>query len=446
MTNSRYSRLKEISIETVKIDCPVEITKGALLLDNDINKTLLQLKLLNISDKSVTSVFIKVFCFDAAGDEIIGIEPVEFAYLDIDVNPKATFGERTPVVLDSMVRNVKISIEKVTTKDGSTWRNYGKPIDVPVMKPLQELKPDLYEQLIREATETQIDKSILLYFPVQSESYWSCSCGRLNPNIKDECMRCGISKEWIFTHINTDYLTMKLSKQNEKEQHLAEIKKREIENLQHLSMKKRKKFIIIAISSIPVIVILLFAQSFIAKGKYDDAYITAVGIYESGDYLAAIEQFGKLNGYLESKKMIREARYKHAVYLYNDNLFYEAREYFNLVEGFGDTKKYLDSDCYKIEGVWRAKNIDGKPAINTIEFRLNKDGEVGTHGSAWAENLFEYYEWSDTNLFHYKNGNFPTVKIMSVNPVKGGELILEWNFYDSNGDRRSVVVYEYISN
>ena len=65
--SERYARLFSLPTNIGQDGCPVLISAGALLKDNNTGKLLVQLKLRNISKQVIKSVKIKVIVFFPCG-------------------------------------------------------------------------------------------------------------------------------------------------------------------------------------------------------------------------------------------------------------------------------------------------------------------------------------------------------------------------------------------
>lgn len=81
--SERYTRLFSLPENLGQDGCPVLISAGALLKDNNTGKLLVQLKLRNISEQVIKSVKVKINAYDTAEISLDGIEA--FSYLDLAV-------------------------------------------------------------------------------------------------------------------------------------------------------------------------------------------------------------------------------------------------------------------------------------------------------------------------------------------------------------------------
>ena len=69
--SERYSRLFSLGENLHTDGLPVVIAAGALLKDNTSGKVLAQIKLRNISDKTIKSVKVRINAIDTAGSALV---------------------------------------------------------------------------------------------------------------------------------------------------------------------------------------------------------------------------------------------------------------------------------------------------------------------------------------------------------------------------------------
>ena len=118
MAEQRYERVKELSFEPQE-ECPVQLEKGVILLDNTTGKCILQLKLLNSGAITVRDVHIAVQCLDEAGNLI---DTTSHAYPGISAAPSVSFGGDRAIDLGSgTVKDVRVTVERVTFNDKTVW-------------------------------------------------------------------------------------------------------------------------------------------------------------------------------------------------------------------------------------------------------------------------------------------------------------------------------------
>jgi hypothetical protein len=252
MPKERYFRLQELILNSFNLNAPVEIEKGALLLDNETKSVILQLKINILIDniKLVSSVRFSINGFDDAGDEIEGFCPYYYTFRDIYILAKKTFGDRTAIVLDPKVRKVNVAIGRVVFVNGTIWENNNREILPPKQRNLNTLSLELLEQLEREKDNFPAEKvDTFRYFPQQEDDYWLCTCGRPNRKIGAHCCRCGIRKDRQFSTINITNLQKNLEEYNERINTIKEERERD----QKRKQKNRWKILFSSIAAITII-------------------------------------------------------------------------------------------------------------------------------------------------------------------------------------------------
>lgn len=144
MSNSKYIRLQELVIDTFNLDAPVEIEKGALLLESTSKTVLLQIRL-NVLDNvdEISSTSLKIYGYTDAGEEVEGFSPFIHTYTDVFLQDKKTFGDRTPIILDPIIRRVTVELDKVVYRNGEIWHNPEGYFTPPSQEPVSSIKGEL---------------------------------------------------------------------------------------------------------------------------------------------------------------------------------------------------------------------------------------------------------------------------------------------------------------
>lgn len=214
MSNNRFKTLTRLNIDYYEENTPVEIDKGAILLDTVSNQVLLQLKFRNISQYNVNFVEIEVECFDSTGDKVSENNVVTYAYQDFVANSQGLFGDRQAIKLPSLnTRKVNINLKRVMFENGEVITfDEIKKIPNPFLTRVETLPSDL---------RVVIDPTIE-YLPQElGNNKWACCCGRVN--IGDvPCIRCGRDKEKQFKELDMAHLEQLAIQYKEKEIRLRE--------------------------------------------------------------------------------------------------------------------------------------------------------------------------------------------------------------------------------
>lgn len=275
MEKNKYKIIKTNTHKEWVSNCPVKVDKSQLLLDTQYNKLILQIKLFNLSDGLIKSVYLDINTYDDAMDPVLKLTDV--TYLAIEAKPHSYFGDRQPILLESLkIANIEIIINKVVFNDDTIWRNENKEIGS-ILQDQKQLTPneEFYDQIIREFSKTNSKPKF--YYEFNNE-YWRCTCGQTNSNDSQKCGFCEIQKECLDKIFDKQYLkneeikfkeTEILLKKKEKEdkQKLEEKKRIELEEKKindeviKIKRKKKKKYFILS-TSIIAFICLTFYISF----------------------------------------------------------------------------------------------------------------------------------------------------------------------------------------
>lgn len=341
MSISKYIRLQELVIDTFNLDAPVEIEKGALLLESTTKTVLLQVRL-NILDNvnEISSVSINIDGFTDSGEKVDAFSPFTYIYSDVYLQGSKSFGDRTPVILDDKIRKVTVSLDKVVFRDGGVWRSSAESLfSPPKLRKINTLSKGLLPQYQREiASMSSRDKENLLYIPVQLESYWLCSCGRPNQNDENICRRCGLQKKMVFEFSNEKYLRNQL--ETFEERNLEQEEKRK------LQARKSKRRTILATSIILGIAFLIAFFTLIIQPA--NKYSEAMSQLKNKAYDSAISIFTSLGKYKDSPEMLQEANYQKANSFLENKKWDDAKDTFLPIINYKNSAELiLEADYQK---------------------------------------------------------------------------------------------------
>jgi|LSQX01.2.fsa_nt_gb tetratricopeptide (TPR) repeat protein len=345
MNDQRYSRLSEIVQKKWLIGCPIEIDKGALLIDQLTKQIILQLRLRNVSDLPIMQTDLIVYRYDLSGDAVMANETfISVSLTDMNVNPRLTFGDTTPILLGANnTRQVKIAFKKVVFADFSVWRNdeenYGDAIELIALT--DALEPALAEQYIRDYESKYPDNSIRdpKFWPQLFNDRWICTCGFPNGIGRHACGRCGVSKEWLVRAVDIDNLHKNLSSYNEK------ISKEEKQKQIQAQNKKRVQKRIISALLILVIALslgLLIRQYAVPFFRYR----IAINALEDKNFDKATEIFTRLGDFKDSRTYVLQTKYEEGL----DEI--QARNYPHAIDIFSELEKYSDSEAKLLEAYY----------------------------------------------------------------------------------------------
>lgn len=413
MSAERYKYLVDFVQEYFILGCPVVIEKGALLQDTLNDTVILRLRVRNVSRKTIKYLSILVNMYDDANDPLFDEKPQDFAYLDLSVNQRESFGDnQANILIDASTRKVKIIIEKVVFADETVWRNEDSEVGVsfPEQELLTRLEDGLFAQFKRELENsglTEASSDLIKYIPQKQEVYWQCSCGFPNNISEETCFFCGMNKDWIFINTNTDLLNRKmkehikkqaeLEKERQVEENRLEMEKAiEIEcQLKKDEAKKKKLKIILPLVGSLMVVFILINTIIMPEIKRWNEYNLAIEFMEKENFGASTALFTSLGKYKDSENYLDEIDYIKAVDLMTKEKFLKAKEIFRTLREYKDTKKYLEEINSKLPKEQITQNYKNNIiATDSHAVGLKSDGEVMAVGE---NNHYQCKvgEWSD---------------------------------------------------
>ena len=168
----------------IDLSCPVEVWEATC---PSPEREACELKLFNLTDKSVTSVEINAFTKDRNDRELQHI--IHRCY-SLHGRPHSVFDAIVAMEHDPAAVGTEATITKVWFDDNTVWRKSRDPLAEYTPNRLTPSK-DL-DMLQYVAGPTAIG------FPEEQEQAWLCICGRPNSLLSGVCARCGQSKQRIF--------------------------------------------------------------------------------------------------------------------------------------------------------------------------------------------------------------------------------------------------------
>ena len=200
-----YQRFQTLSSGTQNLfdpDSPVWVSRYRLSLDLESGKRLLQLRLVNRSDKKISRVFLRIKCFEATTRKATVLELVPMpAVLAL---PGRAFGERSLVeITPPQTSFVEAFAQRVVFSDGTAWdesstRNYlafAEPV------PVRTDDPD-YGLLKERALQGGVRNSYRFH---TQKGVWTCTCGQPNSGASLRCDHCGADRLWLEKNMDPDY-------------------------------------------------------------------------------------------------------------------------------------------------------------------------------------------------------------------------------------------------
>ena len=187
--SERYSRIFSLPDNLYVEASPVVISAGALLKDNETSRLLAQLKLQNITNRTIKMVKVALTCLDAVGRPLG--DAVLQEYLDLDAKRGDEFGSKTPIKIPySATRSYSACVIEVGFVDNSVWSNInGVWESIPKQKSITDFLNDTYVLVgYHSVFGSHADYKVLEY-----KNLWICTCGKINHAGETHCHHCNAS-------------------------------------------------------------------------------------------------------------------------------------------------------------------------------------------------------------------------------------------------------------
>lgn len=124
----RYARMYALPQPIYFPSAPISVEAGALLWDSVENRALAQLKLKNISQKTVTAVTLAVVTLDAAG---VSVETKLHTYSALAAGSGAEFGQDEGIALSGAAASFTVNLLSVDFSTGERWQPYAAAPQTP---------------------------------------------------------------------------------------------------------------------------------------------------------------------------------------------------------------------------------------------------------------------------------------------------------------------------
>ena len=201
MSENRYRSVGQAEVNSFAKGCPVQSSKYEILYDSMYDRAVARVTLKNITSKVIKTVYVSAECFDDAGDSLGSTG--DFALQDITLGAGEERAVETDILLtDRNVSKINITVSKLVFVGGEVFRNEDITlIEVPEQKALSNRYPN-YAQIVREC------KNVVspIFVPDTFDGAWRCTCGAVNLEGEEKCIACSVSKEWLDTHFDDEYL------------------------------------------------------------------------------------------------------------------------------------------------------------------------------------------------------------------------------------------------
>ena len=330
------------------------IAAGALLKDNQTGRVIAQLKLRNISSKTIKAATVSLSLMNTAGNPLG--ESVRYEYLDLSSTRDTDFGSKSAISLpDASTRSFSVAVAEVIFTDNSVWNANNATWET--LKSPETLTSRLDSEMVKQF-QIEYGSGAKNFF-LEQKDLWHCVCGAVNRQEEKACHAC---RKAICDLRDIDLDALK----DRKEQRLREEQeraKKEAATAQEKARRAKRTVAIVASPMVAAIVIFILLNSIVVpNGRYNHA----VSLMNAGEYEEAIAAFEKMDGYKDSMDNILDCKYNIAITLKESGNYTEAMSAFKMLNGYKDSNDKI-LDCKYCNAITMMDMGQYKEAIETFQ-------------------------------------------------------------------------------
>lgn len=179
--------------------CPVYVHRYQISADLQTGDRMLQVRMVNMSEWEISTVFLRIACLDGNGRAISTMYAVPVT--NVHASRGSIFGESEALRLSaSAAQSVQVFPERVVFANGAAWNETEQSSYVSIPAPLsvRPTDPD-FDRLERLAQHSGVHNE---YRYQELENAWYCSCGLPNGTRRQFCGYCGTNREWLRLNMN----------------------------------------------------------------------------------------------------------------------------------------------------------------------------------------------------------------------------------------------------
>ena len=285
--SERYSKVFSLPENLYAEGAPVVIAAGALLKDNQTGRVVAQLKLRNISPKTIKAATVCLSPMNTV-DNPLG-DAVSYEYLDLNSARDTDFGSKSAIPMpDITTRSLNAAVVEVIFTDNSVWNASDATWEA--LKKPEALTPRLDGEMVRQF-QMEYGSGAKNFF-LEQKDLWHCVCGAVNRRGEKMCHLC---RKPICDARDIDLDALK----ERKEKRLVE-EREQTEKAKAAAQENIRKKIKIAVLVVPILtafVILVNAVIIPSRGYRD-----AEKLSDSGEIVEAAFAFSKLGSFRNSRQ------------------------------------------------------------------------------------------------------------------------------------------------
>lgn len=220
-----FKVIDEFEFNFVFENCPVQVLKGRTVNDIETNRLYLSLTCLNVGDKPITGLGLKILFYGKNSRNRSLPERKEEYFIDLSDAPPISFvADKKPEkhfkkaekdklfgsnyfieITDSYFSHLEIGITKAVFDDG-TEQNYSAVMksEYDSFNTLNKEEKSAYDDInIYKSAEERHPAKVI---PTRDEFTWVCCCGAKNSVEADKCAVCERDRDWQFANLTVSNL------------------------------------------------------------------------------------------------------------------------------------------------------------------------------------------------------------------------------------------------
>lgn len=437
--SERYSKLFSLPENLYAEGSPVIIAAGALLKDNQTGRVIAQLKLRNISSKTIKAATVSLSLMNTAGNPLG--ESVRYEYLDLSSTRDTDFGSKSAISLpDASTRSFGAAVAEVIFTDNSVWNANDATWET--LKSPETLTSRLDSEMVKQF-RMEYGSGAKNFF-LEQKDLWHCVCGAVNRREEKACHSC---QNFICNLRSIDLDSLETCK----EQRL--IREREQAKKEAEARKKIGKIAAVIVSALVITIVAMVIISGMVKRA--NAYKDALALMHNEQYEEAIEAFTALDGYKDSAEQIqsaknsiadmeRAAEYDRAIQLLETGKSEKENEAYYLLMELGDyedAKNLLEHFTYACI------------ASDDVRYEYDLSGNLVEKDYGSSSHLYEYENghvvwegqskdaWTAKTYTYYPNGILRS-ETGGVSRTQSGVVTNETVYYNEKGWPETVIYTE----
>ena len=437
--SERYSKLFSLPETLYMEGSPVIIAAGALLKDNQTGRVIAQLKLRNISSKTIKAATVSLSLMNTAGNPLG--ESVRYEYLDLSSTRDTDFGSKSAISLpDASTRSFGVAVAEVIFTDNSVWNANDATWET--LKSPETLTSRLDSEMVKQF-RIEYGSGAKNFF-LEQKDLWHCVCGAVNRREEKACHSC---QNFICNLRSIDLDSLETCK----EQRL--IREREQAKKEAEARKKIGKIAAVIVSALVITIVAMVIISGMVKRA--NAYKDALALMHNEQYEEAIEAFTALDGYKDSAEQIQSAKnsiadmerateYDRAIQLLETGKSEKENEAYYLLMELGDyedAKNLLEHFTYACI------------ASDDVRYEYDLSGNLVEKDYGSSSHLYEYENghivwegqskdaWSAETYTYYPNGILKS-KTRGVSRTQSGVVTNETVYCNEKGWPETVIYTE----